>query len=73
MADWGGNGTLFQIFTGAVGDRPTFFFEVSAQTIFSAHLLLRGQVSLSAVPNKSLVLKRVSCYAEGSGVASETP
>jgi hypothetical protein len=28
---------------------------------------------LSAVPNKSLVLKRVSCYAEGSGVASETP
>jgi hypothetical protein len=28
MADQSGDGTLFQIFTGAVGDRPTFFFEV---------------------------------------------
>lgn len=66
MADQSGDGTLFQIFTGAIGDRPTFFFEVIQR---------RGCMKAVpvATPPSQAVKTALSVELAGSSEHSATP
>lgn len=76
LADRVGDGTLLQIFTGAIGDRPTFFFEL-IQRLGCLHPVASDTAAAAStatdVPRTAHKIEAQSLPPGSAGSGLETP